>query len=236
MHSRNSLVWFARGFIGMALIILVVEPMVFPEAGWPQAIADILHQARAGQQSLNPTTDRLAVRLDLPDPDIITTPKPGTESQPAPGSDTGPQAVIGDYNSPMIIPAAEFSSDGANPDHTFFSFPDGFVRGTGAGSGCLKAPVYLPDGAVVDYFYGYIVDNESAYTVTVTLERVLAQTGAHDLMASITTSEVSPEIKYLRAPSISPNTISDLFAYYATTCLYTENTKLYAVRIYYHMP
>ncbi len=275
MQNRNSLVWFARGFMGTALIVLLVLPLVFPNTAWAQAFENFERQILPGQQTLDPGTDdpqtgvppgpvpqddgintsdpvgagdllepgtdggplAPTVKLDVQDPGVNTMPTVRPETQLAPGSDIAPQAVSGDYSSPMVIPAADFSSDGAQPDRTFFSFTEGYVRGTGAGQGCLKAPVYLPNGAILDYFYDYVYDNESTYTVTVTLDRVRNQTGVHDPMAAIASSGTSDQIQYLgTVPDTKTNTIDNEFSYYTTTCLYTLNTRLYAIRISYHMP
>lgn len=248
MQHKDSLVWFARGFAGMALIALLAAPLVLPNRGWAQATGSLGKQAvvvtpnplemGADGGLLGPT-----IRLDVKDPGYNTSeliePASAQETgsdQPGGNSLAPAAATSGNYSSPLVIPAADFSSSGANPGNTFFFFGGGYVGGTASGEGCLKAPAYLPDGALVDSFYAYIYDNESTYTVSVSLNRVLLSTGVHDLMASVATTGITNTIQYLGDVTVSPNVVSNQYSYYVTICLNGDKTRLYATRIFYHLP
>jgi hypothetical protein len=146
-------------------------------------------------------------------------------------SPAGPQAFGG--SAPLVIPAAAFTSDGWDPDGFFFSFSGGYVNGDG--SACLKAPVYLPKGAVVYRTYASLYDNDSSGSITVNLRRVNKSTGATNVMASMSTTSDSTSIQNRPDLSISyPEIEYPLYAYYATTCLKSADHRLYSVRIYYH--
>ncbi len=139
--------------------------------------------------------------------------------------------------SPLVVPAADFVSDGNWPSSTFFYFLGGYVRGTGAptdpGAGCLRAPVYLPPNAAITGFFAYIYDNAPAITVTVSLQRVRTFTGMYDLLSQVSTSGADTNIHYIGSSTINFGFVDNKHAYYLTTCLKSPDTRLYAVRIFY---
>ena len=251
MQHKDSLVWFVRGFAGMALIALLAAPLLVPNHGWVQAAGSTGKQAAtvtppnslemgADGGLLGPT-----ILLDTKDPGYNTSALTGSVSAQEtdniqPGGDN--LATSGNYSSPLVIPAADFTSTGKNPGSTFFFFGDeqnpngGYVRGTASGDGCLKAPAYLPDAALVDSLYAYVYDDESTYTVSVGLNRVRLSTGVHNLMASVATTGMTDTIQYLGDVTVSPNEVNNLYSYYVTTCLNGDKTRLYAARIFYHLP
>jgi hypothetical protein len=144
------------------------------------------------------------------------------------------EAIEAGYQSPLVISAADFSSDGFDPDGFYFSFAGGYINGDG--SACLKAPAYLPQGATVTSVYASLYDNASD-DVTVNLRRVNRSTGATDVMASVSTASNSTSIQQRGDTSISyPDISYPTYAYYVTTCLSYANHRVYAVRIYYTGP
>ena len=251
MQHKDSLVWFVRGFAGMALIALLAAPLLVPNHGWGQAAGS------TGKQAATVTPPNLremgadggllgsTIRLDTKDPGYNTSALSGLASALEtdnfqPGEDS--LATSGNYSSPLVIPAADFTSTGTNPGSTFFFFGDeqnpngGYVRGNASGDGCLKAPAYLPDAALVDSFYAYVYDDESTYTVSVGLNRVRLSTGIHNLMANVATTGMTDTIQYLGDVTVNPNEVNNLYSYYVTTCLNGDKTRLYAARIFYHLP
>ena len=61
-----------------------------------------------------------------------------------------PEAPGNEFStSPLVVPAADFISDGKWPGSTFFYFTGGYVGGTGTplenGAGCLDRPVVCSD-------------------------------------------------------------------------------------------
>jgi hypothetical protein len=138
------------------------------------------------------------------------------------------------YQSPLVIPAADFSSDGDDPDGFFFNFAGGYINGDG--SACLKAPAYLPKGATISSVYASLYDNASG-DVTVNLRRVNRSTGATNKMATVSTTSNSTNIQQRSDISINYPTVSyPTYAYYVTTCLSYANHRIYSVRIYYTGP
>jgi hypothetical protein len=131
----------------------------------------------------------------------------------------------------LAIPAAAFSSDGGFPSGFFFDFETGYLRGDSFA--CLKAPVYLPQGAVVDSVYASLYDN--AYgNVAVTLRRVDVVSGSIEIMAAAGTTTNSTSIQQKGDVTISYQQVSyPRYAYFLTTCLSSADHRIYAVRIYY---
>jgi hypothetical protein len=153
----------------------------------------------------------------------------------APAAQPRPMAFAG--GPPLVIPAAAFSSDGFAPDKYHFSFSAGAVEGTGSGPGCLKAPVYLPQWAVVNEVFASIYDNDATYNVAVNLQRVDNYTQAVATMASMASTGASTTIQSPSDAAIEGHWITyPQYSYYATTCLYTASTKLYSVRVWYSNP
>ena len=137
------------------------------------------------------------------------------------------------YTSPLIIPAADFSSDGVDPDGFFFNFV-GYVDGNG--TACLKAPAYLPNGATVVSVYASLYDNTTS-DIGLNLRRVNITNGESDVMGSLATSSSGTSLQQRYDTSIDYPVISyPTYAYYVTTCLNSVDHRLYSVRIYYTGP
>lgn len=131
----------------------------------------------------------------------------------------------------LVIPAAAFSSDGGFPDGFFFDFETGDLRGDTFA--CLKAPVYLPEGAVVDSVYASLYDNADG-TVAVTLRRVDVVSGSMNIMAAAGTTTNSTSIQQKEDITVSYQEVSyPRYAYFLTTCLNSADHRVYSVRIYY---
>jgi hypothetical protein len=216
MFNKNALKGFAMGMLAAIIVALGV---------WPALAHD-------SDQLLLPTDHELALHADRSPGG-----SPGAEEPDRMGADqvTG-QSFAG--SSPLVIPAADFSDDGYDPDSFFFLFGGGYVTGTAADYGCLKAPAYLPRGATVTSVYAYLYDNDGARSAYVNLRRVRNMTGVQETMASVSTSGYanSTSIRYLGDTTISPDEVDNLYSYYVTTCLGSSGIRLYAVRIFYTTP
>ena len=173
--------------------------------------------------------------------DIDVTPGESSTEQPAEAG-AAPQApaaggthLIGTcYSSPLVIPAAAFSSDGYDPDSMFFDFYGGYVRGNSATDGCVKAPAYLPNGATITHLYATLYDKNASNPVWADLWRVNRLTGATDWMATVETTGASTSIQNLYTTSIDDPLVNyPDYAYYVTSCLLSSNLRLYSVRIYF---
>lgn len=166
-------------------------------------------------------------------PDTLTAKQPskveaGPQAMPAGGSFFNGTC----YSSPLVIPAAAFSSDGDAEGTYYFWFSGGYVSGTGT-YGCIKAPAYLPNGATVTEVYASVYDNDGTDNLWIDLMRVNRLDGVTDTMASPATSGSSTDIQQISDTSIVEPLIDyPNYAYYVTTCL-PSDMRLYSVRIYF---
>lgn len=157
---------------------------------------------------------------------------PGAQAAPLPQVDV--RAFSG--GSPLIVPAAAFTSDGNTPDSTFFWFSGGYMQGTATDFGCVQAPVYFPQPAMMVDLFVSVYDNDPDLGLSVMLERVNNYTGTTSVLAKVSTStyDASSSIQVLNDDTIDyPMVDYPQYAYYLTTCLRNENMRLYSVRIYY---
>ena len=138
-------------------------------------------------------------------------------------------------SSPLMIPAAAFVYDGYAPTSYWFSFADGYLAGNSEANGCMEAAVYLPSLAHLDGFYVYLYDNDAGTNVTATLHRVRTTTGVGQVLATVSTNGADTNIQYLGTNNVNPDDVSNLYAYYVTTCLSSANTRLYGARVFYHI-
>ena len=162
------------------------------------------------------------------------------QEEPAGVSPTLPEEAAPEaYQSPLVIPAADFTSDGSNqPGDFFFSFPGGYLLGTDTvTTTCLQAPAYLPQGATVTGLFVSVLDNTDTGNIFLNLYRVDNFNAAANVvrMAEVVTSDVgsNPAIVTINDQTIvSPGVLYPNFSYYLGTCL-DANVRLYAARIYY---
>jgi hypothetical protein len=146
-------------------------------------------------------------------------------------------AALSIYNtSPLLIPAAAFSSDGFDPASMWFSFWGGYLQGGNVNT-CVKAPVYVPQHASLTDMYVSVYDNDAAASVWVRLFRVDNYTGTVTEIASVATG-VAAAGDYIQRPWDSLGNLKvqyPQFSYYLGACLESSTTRLYSVRIYYNL-
>jgi hypothetical protein len=243
--------WFVRGFALTSFVLLVVLIGVWPSLGWARgggqerANADSLAVDGAGPAAAcpnGPEGSLLPVWLQSsggrrPNEEAMI-PGDGSPSVPEP-EEPGPAMTVGDipgvgYTSPLVIPAADFSDDGNDPDGFYFDFAGGYINGDG--TACLKAPVYLPNGVVVTSVWASLYDNAPG-SVMVRMRRVDVSSGTSNVMASLGTESDSTAIQQRSDSSIGDAQIDyPSYAYYLTVCLNYAGHRLYSVRIYYAQP
>ncbi len=138
-------------------------------------------------------------------------------------------------SSPLVIPAAAFSTKGNNAESHNFIWFAGFVKGTALSGGCIQAPVYLPRWARVYQMWTSFIDDDGSNDAIVTLtRRAHADLGDIDQMGWLTTSGSDTGITSFSDMSITePLVMLHDYSYYVTTCLASEDLKLYSVRLYY---
>jgi hypothetical protein len=191
-----------------------------------------------GQDQINSNHERNLQK------NIGTVPSESKSNQPAEAA-RAPEApaaggthLIGTcYSSPLVIPAAAFSSDGWDPGSMFFDFGGGYVTGNSANDGCCKAPAYLPNGATITSMYVTLYDNDPSAMAWVDLWRVHNTTGVTDWMATVESSGTSTNIQVLSDSSIDEPLVDyPNYSYYVTSCLDSSLTRIYSVRIYFSGP
>ena len=137
--------------------------------------------------------------------------------------------------SPLVIPAAAFSTKGNNAESHNFVWFAGFVKGTALPGGCIQAPVYLPRWARPYQMWASIIDADGSNDAIVTLTRRSNTTiGDIDQMGYLSTSGSDTGIRSFSDLIINePLVMLPDYSYYVTTCLASDNIKLYSVRLYY---
>ena len=212
--NRDTVTWVARAFV-LTLLVLVVVTLVVQGEG-PQAEGAPPVAAEEGGRRSN-WAAMVPAEVTIPD-----------------ASRAEAELAAAGYASPLVVPAADFSDDGNDPDGFFFDFAGGYVNGDG--TACLKAPAYLPDGATVTDVFASLYDN-AAGNVMVNLRRVDVVSGSTDVMASFGTAFDSTDIQQVGDGTISyPAGSHPADAYYLTICLNYAEHRLYSVRIYYAGP
>lgn len=171
-------------------------------------------------------------------PDEYSTDHPAEADAAPHAPPAGGTYLIGTcYSSPLVIPAAAFSSDGWDPDSFFMFFAGGYICGTSAHYGCVKAPAYLPNGATVTNVYASVYDNDGTYDVAIYLRRVSNSTGVTAIIASLSSTGTSTAMRNIVDSSIDHPVIDyPTYSYYVTTCLGSSDIRLYSVRIYFDGP
>lgn len=138
-------------------------------------------------------------------------------------------------DSPMVIPAAAFATNG-NYEGTYFFHPfEGNMRGKSATDGCVQAPVYLPEGATIYQIYASILDEDAGEDVYVSLVRSDNYTYHDaDTLGTSHTNGSSATIQTIFDASIShPLVKYPRYHYWVQLCLPSADTKLYSVRVYF---
>ncbi len=245
MLSKDTFRWFVRGFVLTSLVMLALAALIRPTIGRAQGGGDenpnvdslVVEEAPPGAAS----TDDPEGRAPLPVADSSASLSnweamlPGDISAHSLESDEARQTKAAGITTQatrlLVIPAADFSSDGFDPGGFFFDFAGGYVDGRN--TACLKAPAYLPDGVTVSEMWTSLYDNASG-GVVVNLRRVHNYTGVTNVMAAASTSTDSTSIQTPGDSSISFAEVSHpYYSYYVDTCLSSSNHRLYSVRIYY---
>ena len=144
---------------------------------------------------------------------------------------------FGSDDEPYMVPAAAFSPDGGEPESTDFSFAGGYIAGNSQAYGCVQTPVYFPKYAAPNRIFGSIYDNDDSLNITISLRKTEISTGVTTVVGTLTTNGLSSAngIRSINQEINGAGLTSSDYAYYLTTCLGSENLRLYSVRIY-HTP
>ncbi|MBN1669148.1 MAG: hypothetical protein JW862_18785 [Anaerolineales bacterium] len=212
MKNRKS-TWFLAGFgLTFATVLLVLVAIRVPGG----------LAAETGQGPDNPNW--IANR----------TSQTGAASNPAPGLANRATSPSG---TPLVVPAAEFGSNGFFPESVQFVFTTGTWQGTDSvGDGCLMAPAYLPNGVTVTGLQVTFVDDDATNSIVFDLYRINSGSGLVEKMATLDSSAfpASPDFVVHATTTISSPVISyPNYAYYLSTCLPSLETRLAGMQVYY---
>lgn len=140
--------------------------------------------------------------------------------------------------SPLVVPAAAFTTKGNDASSHKFELFFGYLAGTNSSGGCVQAPVYLPYGATVTEVHASVIDNDDANNIFISLlRRSNYDHNAVDEMAFMQSTGQSSSVTTIGDLAVS-NPFIDFpqYSYYLTTCLASSTTRLYSVRVYFLQP
>lgn len=159
----------------------------------------------------------------------------------AAGQATGPDAV--QESSSILVPAAEFVDEGLTAFDFAYDEPGGYTYLITDTLACMQAPVYLPDGATVNSFGGYVYDDDPAGRIRyIELRRVSYLPGAatnSEVMAETSTANEDAAAVVVFAPAGTLNFAlvdTSVYVYYAVVCMDGgpgDILRLYAVEATY---
>jgi hypothetical protein len=246
MKNHSSITWFVRGFVATLFIVMLV---FYASVGLTQEENPLVESnlGEVSEQSNTTTTMRTddpLGRVQIPFADE-TLPSSNIDASMLSDSDdanVAPQTAVqleeqliaDDYVSPLVIPAADFTADGANPDSLYFPFSGGYFQGDSENYGCMVAPAYLPDGATITDMFATVYDDDTTYNFSISLRRVDNFAGGTDTMATASSSGDYAGLTTINDATIDdPLIVSPDYSYYVTTCALSGNMRLYSVRLYY---
>lgn len=136
---------------------------------------------------------------------------------------------------PLVIPAADFRSDGNNPDGYFFTFYGGRLQKKSGDTlwSCMMSPVYLQDGVTIRQFWASAIDNAAADTIWLTLYLVDNYTGDSVNIATIQPTGEDPDIVSFGTVNLNSLVEYPEYSYYVGTCFVGQTIRLYSVRVWY---
>jgi hypothetical protein len=139
-------------------------------------------------------------------------------------------------SSPLVIPAAAFSTKGNDAQSHTMSWAEGYIEGTSSPGGCVQAPAYLPRFARVYQFWISYIDEDGGTNFSAWFSRTSNfRKGEMDDMGTVTTSGSDPAVRSVGDYSMNhPIVIHPDYSYFVSTCLPTANTKLLSARIWYY--
>ncbi len=137
----------------------------------------------------------------------------------------------------LVIPGADFRSDGYDPDGFFFWFGGGYFQNKATNPGvCLMAPAYLPHGATINSFFATAYDNTATGFITMGLYRLDNYSGSVSQIGYISTtmSYVNSNIFTIGDSTILNPVVSfPDYSYYVGGCVTESANRIYNLRIYY---
>jgi hypothetical protein len=140
------------------------------------------------------------------------------------------------WQSPLLIPAAEFENSGIFPFEDNFYDSDGYVSGSTNTNLTMVAPVHLPNFATITRFEAAMVDIgdcPAVPDVQVQLRRVNYGTGDDSLLAMVNSND-NMNMEIFADTSIADATVNNLsHGYFAVVYMCGAFQGFQGVRIHY---
>lgn len=140
------------------------------------------------------------------------------------------------WQSPLIIPAAEFENDGVYPIEDKFFDVEGYFTGTNVTLLGMVAPVYLPDTVTVTRFEAAMVDLGDCPAQPdpeVLLMRTHLNSGDEDILASVSAAD-NGNIEIFADTTIANPTVNNLaYQYFVVAYSCGLFQAVQGVRIHY---
>lgn len=151
------------------------------------------------------------------------------------------------YGNPLTITAADFRSDGVNPEELIHAMPDDALRGNDSESAFAVAPVYLPDDATIASAGVILYDGYGGTSgpcgdvwgrdVWAYLLRVNNTTGVQQQMTYFSTAGMDPDRQYFLDTEVGfPDIQYPQYSYYAVAKVCSSAHLFYAMQIFFSLP
>lgn len=143
-----------------------------------------------------------------------------------------PEGSLKEFSTPLVIPGADWRTDGTDPDGYYFWWGNGGITGTASTYPCIMAPVYFPQGETANGFYVTFVDNDATHDMSVSLRQLNHYTGTMTLISTLSSSGQSANPQNV-SESVT-FTSSSSYTYYLTSCLpASSSVRVINARIWY---
>jgi len=154
--------------------------------------------------------------------------------QTAPTESTKSIEVTGGYDSPVVVHATAFLSDGGAADQFYLSFGGGYVYGQNGGT-CMMAPVNFPVGAEITAMYITYVDNYTSDMNVQLRRKYMTNDDASEVVAQVSTSGQSTSQTSSSTSAITNGLVANQYwGYFVNFCLpNTSDLQFVNARFYY---
>jgi hypothetical protein len=227
MNPLKLLKWFGIGLLSILVVVLfiglAVPAIVTAQQGNP-------NEAFAQDEQTSIRSDDPLGRNNIPAPENSAlasnhTLQPSQEIQEKVKGGGGPVNVL-------VIPGADFGSDGDFTASAMFRFSEGSWEGSSSVP-CLTAPVYVPDNATILEFMISAIDNDATFDLYVTLYKVNNEDGLVTELATVNTTGASAS---MQEPYANPTDLVSYptYSYYIGTCLSSNSMNLYSAQVWFN--
>jgi hypothetical protein len=226
MNSLKLLKWSGIGLLSILVVVLfiglAVPAIVTAQQGNPNEAF-----SQDGQSSIRSDDPLGRNNIPAPENSALAANNPLQSSQEIQEEVKGGGGPV----SVLIIPGADFGSDGDFSASAMFRFSEGSWEGSDSFP-CLTAPVYVPNNTTIMELMISAIDNDPTYNLWVTLYKVNNEDGISTVIATVSTTGASAAIQM---PYANPYDVVSYptYSYYLGTCLSSNSMNLYSAQVWY---